>query len=168
MKYLDFVKETTVDGIGIRMSIYISGCKHACNGCHNPETWNFERGKEVTDEVVDNFIEIYKEDPLLNGLTISGGDPLETGNAKDLLAVLKRFKKEGINVWVYTGYTLEQLQKMPEQRECLKYIDVLVDGPFILDLRDVDLRFRGSRNQRVIDVEKIRQGIPVQNSLLIQ
>lgn len=150
MNYLEIIPETIVDGDGIRTSIYVSGCNHHCKGCHNPESWDFNSGKPLTKEVIDNVIKHIKENPLIEGVTFSGGDPLEIGNAKDLLEILKRFNMENINVWVYTGYILEELLLMDTQRECLKYIDFLVDGPFIEKEKDPELVFRGSKNQRII------------------
>lgn len=150
MNYISIIDETITDGTGLRTSIYVSGCNHHCNGCHNPQTWSFEAGEPLTKELIELLIQNIKNNPLLNGVTFSGGDPLEVGNAESLLDFLKMFKCAGINVWCYTGYIYEDLLDMPVQRECLKYIDVLVDGPFIKELKDPDLIFRGSSNQRII------------------
>ena len=150
MNYISIIDETITDGTGLRTSIYVSGCNHHCNGCHNPQTWSFETGEPLTKELIELLIQNIKNNPLLNGVTFSGGDPLEVGNAEFLLDFLKMFKRAEINVWCYTGYIYEDLLDMPAQRECLKYIDVLVDGPFIKELKDPDLIFRGSSNQRII------------------
>ena len=150
MKYLKIIDETITDGEGLRTSVYVSGCNHKCKGCHNPQTWDFNQGYLITEKVVQDLIKSIKNNPLLNGVTFSGGDPLEVGNAESLLDFLKMFKRAEINVWCYTGYIYEDLLDMPVQRECLKYIDVLVDGPFIKELKDPDLIFRGSSNQRII------------------
>lgn len=150
MNYISIIDETITDGTGLRTSIYVSGCNHRCNGCHNPQTWSFEAGEPLTKELIELLIQNIKNNPLLNGVTFSGGDPLEVGNAEFLLDFLKMFKRAGINVWCYTGYIYEDLLDMPVQKECLKYIDVLVDGPFIKELKDPDLIFRGSSNQRII------------------
>lgn len=150
MRYIDILNETITDGEGLRMSIYVAGCNHHCPECHNPHTWNFNQGVLITEKVVDEIIEDFKANPLLSGITFSGGDPLEVGNAEDLLWILKKIKAAGINIWVYTGYTYEQLLGLTPQRECLTYIDVLVDGPFILKKKNPDLLFRGSSNQRIL------------------
>ena len=150
MNYISIIDETITDGTGLRTSIYVSGCNHHCNGCHNPQTWSFETGEPLTKELIELLIQNIKNNPLLNGVTFSGGDPLEVGNAESLLDFLKMFKRAEINVWCHTGYIYEDLLDMPAQRECLKYIDVLVDGPFIKELKDPDLIFRGSSNQRII------------------
>ena len=150
MKYLKIIDETITDGEGLRTSVYVSGCNHKCKGCHNPQTWDFNQRYLITEEVVQDLIKSIKNNPLLSGITFSGGDPLETGNAQDLEWILEEIKKAGINVWVYTGYRIEELEFMPEQKKCLEYIDVLVDGPFIQELKDPDLKFRGSSNQRIL------------------
>lgn len=150
MNYISIIDETITDGTGLRTSIYVSGCNHHCDGCHNPQTWSFEAGELLSKELIELLIQNIKNNPLLNGVTFSGGDPLEVGNAESLLDFLKMFKRTGINVWCYTGYIYEDLLDMPVQRECLKYIDVLVDGPFIKELKDPELIFRGSSNQRII------------------
>jgi anaerobic ribonucleoside-triphosphate reductase activating protein len=150
MNYISIIDETITDGTGLRTSIYVSGCNHHCDGCHNPQTWSFEAGEPLTKELIELLIQNIKNNPLLNGVTFSGGDPLEVGNAESLLDFLKMFKHAEINVWCYTGYIYEDLLDMPVQKECLKYIDVLVDGPFIKELKDPDLIFRGSSNQRII------------------
>lgn len=150
MKIIKIIPETITDGEGLRMSIYVSGCKHHCFGCHNPQTWDFKIGTPFTKEKLKQIIADYKKNPLLNGITFSGGDPLETENAIDLQHILRDIKKEGINIWCYTGHLYENLVLMTPQRQCLKYIDVLVDGPFINELKNPNLKFRGSSNQRIL------------------
>ena len=145
---LSILNDTTVDGPGFRTSIYCSGCKHHCEGCHNPESWNMKGGEERT---LDELMEVikYNEAPV----TFSGGDPL--AQPKPLAALARRIKQEaGLNVWCYTGYTWEHIKESPELMEVMKNIDVLVDRPFLLSQRDTKLRFRGSANQRLIDVPK--------------
>lgn len=164
MNYISIIPETSVDGEGLRTSIYVAGCKHHCKGCHNPQTWDFKVGQPLTEEVIKAVIDHVKKNPLLNGITFSGGDPLEEENAKDLVHFLKMIKDENINIWCYTGYIYEYFLSCdldgslctPEQWECLQYIDVLVDGQYIEMLRDPDLQFRGSNNQRIINLAKIR------------
>lgn len=167
MNYISIIPETSVDGEGLRTSIYVTGCKHHCKGCHNPQTWDFKAGRPLTEEVISAVIDHVKKNPLLNGITFSGGDPLEEENAKDLVHFLKMIKDENINIWCYTGYVYEYflscgpngLLCTSEQWECLQYIDTLVDGQYIEMLRDPDLQFRGSSNQRIINLAKIRERI---------
>ena len=136
-----------VDGPGFRTSIYCAGCNHQCPGCHNPQSWSFDGGREMTTE---DIMKIIVADPYAN-VTFSGGDPMyqATGFLELAREIHKRTNKD---IWCYTGFTFESLIN-PEQRELLEQIDVLVDGPFIEKLRDTDLLFRGSSNQRLIDVQ---------------
>ena len=136
-----------VDGPGFRTSIYCAGCNHQCPGCHNPQSWSFDGGREMTTEEI---MKIIVADPYAN-VTFSGGDPMyqATGFLELAREIHKRTNKD---IWCYTGFTFESLINL-EQRELLEQIDVLVDGPFIEKLRDTDLLFRGSSNQRLIDVQ---------------
>ncbi len=152
MKIIKIFKETISDGPGFRYSIYFSGCTHYCKGCHNPETWKGDIGEELTPEYMDRIIEEIKKNSLLDGVTLSGGDPFF--NPEELLKFLKRLKGEtGIDVWTYTGYTFEELMTEDTMRECLGYIDTLVDGKFNEDLFNPELFYRGSSNQRIVDVK---------------
>ena len=147
MRILDIVEGTTVDGPGLRTSVYCAGCPNACPGCHNPQTWDINAGHEMsTQEIMD----IIMADPFAN-VTFSGGDPMyqAAGFAELAREIHKRTNKD---IWCYTGFTFESLITQ-EQRELLEQLDVLVDGPFIEKLRDTDLLFRGSSNQRLIDVQ---------------
>ncbi len=150
-KVLDIIPGTAVDGPGLRTSIYFSGCTHHCDGCHNPQSWDFEAGTLMTTEQIMEFVEE-------NGfnVTFTGGDPM--AHAIDLLPLAKELKARGYNIWCYTGYTFEQLIKMPGCRGLLDFIDVIVDGPFIKSQRDLNLRFRGSSNQRLINVPESLKG----------
>lgn len=146
---MDIVDGTSVDGSGLRTSIYFAGCAHRCPGCHNEHTWDFMAGKDITvDELMDH---ITREG---FNVTFSGGDPLYQSEA--LIELAERIKAEGYNLWCYTGFRFEDIVAgEPENaKKLLDYIDVLVDGPFIMELKDTSLRFRGSSNQRIIDVRK--------------
>ena len=150
LRLLNVFKETIVDGIGLRYSLYFSGCSHKCPGCHNVCSWNANNGEIITYEKLDEIATEINENVLLDGITISGGDPLY--NPKDMEKVLKYLKeKTGKNIWLYTGYTLEEVKTDEKRRKCLKYIDVLVDGRFVKELYDPNLKFIGSKNQRIIN-----------------
>lgn len=145
------VKESIVDGPGIRLTVFTQGCKHNCRGCHNPQTHSFDGGSE-TD--LDKILVMIKKNPLLDGVTFSGGEPFEQAEVLSLLA--KEVKKIGLHTMTYTGYTWEQINEGFDinigWRELLLNTDILVDGPFILEQKNLMLKFRGSENQRVIDV----------------
>ena len=136
-----------VDGPGFRTSIYCAGCRHQCPGCHNPQSWDFSGGHAMTTEDIMRVIE---SDPYAN-VTFTGGDPMyqPEGFAELARTIRQRTTKD---IWCYTGFTFETLVNNPRQRELLEQIDVLVDGPYIKDQRDETLLFRGSRNQRIINV----------------
>ena len=144
---LSVIEDTMVDGPGFRTSIYCAGCRHNCPGCHNPQSWDFEGGHAMT---TDELMDIIEADPYAN-VTFSGGDPMyqPEGFAELARAIHKRTHKD---IWCYTGFTFETLVNMPRQRSLLQEVDVLVDGPFVRSERDESLIFRGSRNQRIIDV----------------
>ena len=144
------VPESFVDGDGIRFAIFMQGCQRNCAGCHNPETHDLNGGRLIdTTEIISAI----KKNPLLNGITLTGGEPFLQVEAADELA--RAAKNLGLNVWCYTGFTFEKLP--PDAEPLLKNIDVLIDGEFIESLRDLELRFRGSSNQRIIDVKKTRK-----------
>ena len=140
--------ESLVNGPGMRRVYFSQGCRHNCEGCFNPDTHDFNGGEELD---MDELIEDALDNPLLKGITFSGGDPLE--RAEEFAYMAKAFKKAGLNIWCYTGYTFETLLRNPLQAKLLQYIDVLVDGKFKQELRDESLCFRGSKNQRLIDVQ---------------
>ena len=139
--------DSIVDGEGIRTVIWTQGCSHHCKGCHNPQTWSFEDGYLVdVDSVIKEIDSLTGQD----GITLSGGDPFYQVEACTLIA--KHCKEKKLNVWCYTGFLYEDLIKDTKMLELLKYIDILVDGPFVLSQRSLDLYFKGSSNQRIIDV----------------
>jgi len=148
LQVLNIIEDTMVDGPGFRTSIYCAGCRHKCAGCHNPQSWDFSGGHAVTTEEVMRIIEA---DPYTRGVTFSGGDPMyqAAGFAELARQIHRRTQKD---VWCYTGFVFESLIH-DDQRELLAEVDVLVDGPFVLSLRDETLLFRGSSNQRIIDVQ---------------
>ena len=161
IRILDILEETMADGPGLRTSIYCAGCAHHCPGCHNPQSWDFAGGREVS---VQELLDIVKSDEFAN-VTFSGGDPLYQVEAFTELA--RRIKEEtGKNIWCYTGFTYEEILADKRLSMILPYIDTLVDGPFIASLRDTELHFRGSSNQRIIHLhgseeESIPGTVPV-------
>lgn len=147
IRIADIVQDSIVDGRGIRMTIFTQGCPHHCRGCHNPHTHDPLGGREVS---VDDLIDQMKSNPLLDGVTFSGGEPFEQIEAvKQLAHEAHRLR---LDVWCYTGWTWEEIMQDPQKRGLLAYIDVLVDGRFDLEQRSLELKWRGSKNQRVIDV----------------
>lgn len=147
------IRESIVDGPGIRMTIFTQGCPHHCKGCHNEQTWDFEGGYDSSTE---RILEEAQKDPILRGLTFSGGEPF--CQAEALSALAKEAKEKGYDIFCYTGFTFEKLvsefDTHPEYKELLSYCDWLVDGPFVLSERSLMLKFRGSKNQRILDVKK--------------
>lgn len=148
LQVIDISEGTSVDGPGLRTSIYFAGCTHHCNGCHNPQSWDAAAGKSMTIDEIINVID-YND----FNVTFSGGDPFFQA---DTVAELAKAIKErlGKNIWCYTGFTWEQLMHTPSYLPLLEQIDVLVDSPFVLEKRNIELLFRGSDNQRIIDVKK--------------
>ena len=152
------VSDSIVDGPGIRTTIFAQGCPHHCEGCHNPETWEFGCGTPMEEE---RIVEIVRSNPLCRGVTFSGGEPF--AQAEGFAKLAKLLKDNGYEVASYSGYTFEQLNNgTPSQRELLNRIDVLIDGPFVLAEKSLELSFRGSRNQRILDVHKsLDKGVAV-------
>ena len=147
IRVLSIIEDTMVDGPGFRTSIYCAGCRHKCPGCHNPQSWDFSGGKDMSTE---ELMRIIVADPYAN-VTFSGGDPMyqAAGFAELARAIRRRTNKD---IWCFTGFRFEDLIQH-DQRELLEQLDVLVDGPYVASLRDPDLLFRGSSNQRIIDVQ---------------
>ena len=152
MRYHQIEKCSVENGLGVRTTIYLSGCVHRCKNCHNPETWDFNGGNEFTEETKEELFS-YLALPYINGITFSGGDPLCSYD--EVLELTKEIKERfpDKTIWVYTGYTLEELIK-GQKEAILEYIDVLVDGRYVDELRDVTLAFRGSSNQRILEKGK--------------
>ena len=139
-----------MDGPGIRTTFFCQGCPHHCEGCHNPETWDFGCGTQIPAE---DLVDVVKANPLCRGVTFSGGEPF--AQPKGFAKLTSLLKKEGYEVASYSGYTFEELLSGSEdQKELLASIDILIDGPFVLAERSLELVFRGSRNQRILDVPK--------------
>ena len=142
------VNDSIVDGPGIRATIFSQGCPHHCEGCHNPETWEFGCGTKIP---VEDILEIIRTNPLCRGVTFSGGEPF--AQAEGFAKLGKLLKAAGYEVASYSGYTFEQLLAgTPAQRKLLETIDILIDGPYLQEQRSLELNFRGSKNQRILDV----------------
>lgn len=144
LRVVDIIEGTAVDGPGLRTSIYLAGCLHQCPGCHNPETWPMNAGHDMS---LEEILEIINKNDF--NVSFSGGDPIY--QIVPLLNLIKGIKKSNRSIWVYTGFKFEELVKNTLYTELIKSIDVLVDGPFIEEEKDMSLLFRGSRNQRLID-----------------
>lgn len=161
MNYADIKYPDIQDGEGIRVALYVSGCHFHCKECHNKEAWDFNFGKEFTNETIEYIMDILKQ-PYVNGLSLLGGEPLEPLNQAGLLPLVKKVKEElpEKNIWCWTGYNFDTdiLDKMYVKndvtKELLKYIDIMVDGQFEIENKITDLAFRGSTNQRKIDVQE--------------
>lgn len=145
MRVVKIIEGTSVDGPGLRTSIYFAGCRHHCPGCHNPDTWEFSAGKEMSLEEIINVI--HRAD---FNVTFSGGDPLY--HIEELIPLAREIKNMGKTIWCYTGFIYEDLLRDERFGELRKYLDVIVDGPFIEAEKTLDLPFRGSRNQRIIEL----------------
>ncbi len=147
MNYCGIMKEDIANGEGVRVSLFVSGCRNRCPGCFQPETWDFRYGKPFTQETEEEILKALRPS-WIQGLSLLGGDPMEPENQDALLPFLQRVKSEAPDkdVWLYTGRLLEDVKDSP----LLPYVDVLVDGPFVEAEKDLTLAFRGSRNQRII------------------
>lgn len=163
MNYGAIKKCDIANGVGVRTVLFVSGCTHHCKGCFQPETWNFDYGERYTKETEDEIIESLRPD-YVDGITLLGGEPFEPENQRELVKLLWRIKKElpQKTVWSFSGYTYEELTGDSRAvcevtNEMLSMLDVLVDGEFVEAKRNISLRFRGSENQRLIDMNKTRK-----------
>ena len=163
MNYGAIKKCDIANGVGVRTVLFVSGCTHHCKGCFQPETWNFDYGERYTKQTEDEIIESLKPD-YVDGITLLGGEPFEPENQRELVKLLRRIKKElpKKTVWSFSGYTYEELTGDSRAvcevtNEMLSMLDVLVDGEFVEAKRNISLRFRGSENQRLIDMNKTRK-----------
>ena len=164
MHYGEILIADCANGVGIRVSLFVSGCTNHCKGCFQPQTWDFNYGMEYTQETEDFIIsEVSK--PYYQGLTILGGEPMEPENQRELVKLIRRMRKDcsDKDIWIYTGFVMTE-DLVPGGRkytevtdEILDNIDILVDGKFEEELKDISLKFRGSRNQRIIDMKKSKE-----------
>lgn len=154
LRVVEIIPGTTVDGPGFRTAIYFAGCAHKCPGCHNPSTWPFDAGRDMTIDEIMQIIDAERYD-----VTFSGGDPMY--QAESIISLAKTLKESGYNIWCYTGFKYEEIKKIPATSALLPYLDVLVDGPFIESQKDISLLFRGSANQRLIDLHRTNGDVPV-------
>ena len=173
MNYADIKKVDVANGEGVRVSVFVSGCNHHCKGCFNQCAWDFNYGNKFTDAEIDKVINYLAHD-YISGLSLLGGEPLEKQNQEGLLPLVKKVKEKfpSKNIWCYTGFDFEKdvVGKMAQNnettKELLKYLDVVVDGKFEEDKKDLKLRFRGSSNQRILDVqETLKENEPVNYNL---
>lgn len=161
MNYAEIKTCDVANGPGVRVSLFVSGCTHHCEGCFNKEAWNFNFGKPFTDEVIDDIIEYMKPD-YIKGITLLGGEPLEQTNQQGLLPLIRKIDQiyPEKDIWCFTGYDFEKdvigrmMEEWDETKEFMSYIDVLVDGEFMIDKKDLNLVFKGSSNQRTIMVQE--------------
>lgn len=174
MNYSEIKKYDIANGLGVRTTLFVSGCRNHCEGCFQPETWNFDNGHAFDESVEDEILESLSPD-YIHGLTLLGGDPFEEENQKALLPFLRKLKARfpdstdadgnkvaKKNIWAFTGYLLEDLlpggrKHTEDTDEMLSYIDILVDGPFVQAQKNLCLKFRGSENQRLIDMNEYRK-----------
>ena len=140
---MDIIRGTTVDGPGFRTAIYMAGCSHACPGCQNPQSWDFNAGHTMT---LEEIMEIVREEDF--DVTLTGGDPLCSPEATETLT--RAIKESGYGIWLYTGFTFEEIEANEKLKKAIKNVDTIVEGPYMESLRDPDLPFRGSSNQRII------------------
>ena len=163
MNYGEIKKYDIADGPGVRVTLFVSGCRHHCKGCFNAETWDFHYGNPYTEKTEKEILDALNH-PYIAGLTLLGGEPFEPENQRELVKLLKKVREmyPKKNIWSYSGYVYDK-DLIPGGRvytevtdEMLSYIDVLVDGPFVEDLKDITLQFRGSSNQRILNLREMK------------
>ena len=166
MNYMEIKKYDIANGPGVRTSLFVAGCTHHCKGCFNPESWDFKAGKPFNDKTIDEIIESLKPE-YVKGLSLLGGEPFEPANQAALLPLVKKVKEiyPNKNIWAFSGYLFDKqimdvmAKKYDFTKELISYIDVLVDGEFVEEEKDLSIVYRGSRNQRIIDVrESLKEG----------
>lgn len=161
MNYAEIKNVDIANGPGVRISLFVSGCPHHCKGCFNEVTWDFTYGKPYTQETINHILELLKPD-YIKGITFLGGEPMAPSNQESVLNTMRQIKEHYTNkdIWLYTGYLLDtdimgkMVDTLPHTSEILSYIDVLVDGPFIEEQKNLNLQFKGSENQRIINMKK--------------
>lgn len=161
MNYADIKQFDVANGPGVRISLFVSGCNHACKGCFNQEAWDFNYGEPFTEQTIDTIL-AYLKPHYIKGLTLLGGEPMEPVNQKALLPLVRKVHEmyPEKNIWCFTGYLFDRdivgkmFDSVPETRELVSYFDIMVDGKFVEELKNVNLRFKGSSNQRIIEVKK--------------
>lgn len=156
MNYSGIKKADVANCIGIGVSLFVSGCRNHCKGCFNPETWDFNYGEKFTDDTIKEIIDACSEN-WVHTLTILGGDPMEVENREDVLKLCEEFRKsfgDSKQLWLYTGYYYEDLIAQESSKKIIELLDVMVDSPFMLEKKVIDLRLRGSINQRIIDIKE--------------
>lgn len=153
-RYALIKKDDIANGVGVRTTFWVQGCHFHCKNCHNKSTWDFKGGYEFTQKTIDTVIEYISADNMMRDLTILGGEPLHPANVGMCLDLVKAVRKEypNINIWLYTGYTYETLLEREDVRELLGLLDTLVDGQFIEEQHNLSLQFKGSENQRIINL----------------
>lgn len=160
MNYHMIRTDDMLNGCGLRVVVFLSGCNHQCKNCHNPETWNERSGKLFNEDALNEILKELDND-YISGITFSGGDPLHNANRYKVYELINKIKNKFPNktIWIYTGYTWEEILQSREMKKCVLGVDVLVDGKFVNELADVNKPWTGSSNQRVIDVNKsLEQG----------
>lgn len=162
MNYANIKTYSIENGTGVRVSLFVSGCTHHCKNCFNAEAWDFEYGKPFTKEIEDEIIEDLRPD-YMAGITLLGGEPMEPENQRGLISLIRRIREElpQKTIWIYSGYVYEDFKDGGRAHcevtdEILSLCDILVDGPFVEEKKNISLRFRGSENQRIIDLKKTR------------
>lgn len=161
MNYAEIKNVDIANGPGVRISLFVSGCPHHCKGCFNEMAWDFTYGKPYTQETIDYILTLL-EPHYIRGITFLGGEPMAPANQGEVLNTMRQIKEHfpDKDIWLYTGYLYDtdivgkMVDALPHTKEILSYIDILVDGPFILEKKNLNLQFRGSENQRIIDMKK--------------